>query len=211
VEIQWALLKVLSTALQWQILLKRLKILNQLSNFEDLSTVQEDTSSQRLCPKEIGSVDAPNGDNLGVEAIDSCRHLSTWIFTTDFLTEILLNAVNTGREKLAERALNKGGALNGVGDRDGIVSVPLIAAARAGREGIVRMLLNRGALDIDLALIRAAGAGHAAVVSLLLDHDRATNDSSNSFWYLGQKFLDFVFDLICREVNPRTVKRQVIP
>jgi hypothetical protein len=42
----------------------------ELSNCEDLSKVQEDTSSQSLCPKEIDSVDAQNGDNSSVGAID---------------------------------------------------------------------------------------------------------------------------------------------
>jgi hypothetical protein len=58
-------------------------------------------------------------------------------------------------------------------------------AAVAACLKIIRLLLDRGALDIDTTLIAAAHAGHAAVVDLFLTYVRKTNDYSiQSFRYL---------------------------
>jgi hypothetical protein len=108
--------------------------------------------------------------------------------STRTLDQKLLNAVRHGSEEVVGDILDEGAAVNGVVcGIGGFRYVPLTIAAFAGREEIVRLLLNQGALDIDLALIEAAHAGQAAVVSLLLGHDRSTNDySKNTFCYLDQ-------------------------
>jgi ankyrin repeat protein len=72
----------------------------------------------------------------------------------------------------------------------------LLSAVNRGSEESVRLLLNQGTLDIDYALIKAAGAGHAAVVNFLLCYNRSTNHYSKTFWYLGYKFFNAELNLI---------------
>jgi hypothetical protein len=66
----------------------------------------------------------------------------------------------------------------------GIVSSPLISAAREGRLDAVRLLLDRGAdpnlaAPIDgIALIHAAAEGHVDIVSLLLDRGASIDQTT---------------------------------
>lgn len=170
----------------------------QSENFEDVETQRDEnpmhsSQSAQCCIEELN---AQKGDN---PKFKSENNILWDEFFQKTLDRELLSAIDSGREEAVREILDQGAAVNGVAQWYRIKTVPLAKAAYAGHEKIVELLLDRGALDSDLALINAAGAGHEAVVNLLLSHDHGTNDSlKKNFCYVATKFLDFHFNLILR-------------
>ncbi|KAF8866047.1 hypothetical protein BDZ45DRAFT_683994 [Acephala macrosclerotiorum] len=171
---------------------ERFIAIDDSNDSEDFEDSQDPVQLFGISSEDFEAVETqPDGNPMG-----SSQSAQYFVAETNFIEELehWLTTKLLGPsefENVVKYILYTGAAANGVLGRDSIACRLLIAAAFAGHEEIVRLLLSQGALDIDFALIGAARAGHAAVVSLLLGHDRATKDySKKTFWYLGQDLLE---------------------
>ena len=121
----------------------------------------------------VNAVDAYGRTALGIAARVGNVNILKMLLNRPYINPnhgiALLHAASKGHREIAERLLVAPGINVNVTDRQG--NTALGFAARSGSTGIVRILLNRMDVDVNLgiALLQAAAKGHEEIVRDLLE------------------------------------------